>query len=466
MDTISEWLEPERLLSVGDAAAAWLATHLLTAATLGQAAAVAVTLAIARLLAPRLRGVLAARLFARLEETHLRQVGAAVLSVVTPVLWLLLLWLAMLLAVRAGLGDGVLRVVVSLLLAWVLIRLVSSLVRDPAWSRTVAIVAWTIAALNITGLLDDAAAFLDGIAFSMGRIRISMLAVIKAAALMAALLWIASRVSGLLERRVQELPRLPPSLRLLFGKLFKIALFSIAVLIALSSIGIDITALAVFTGAVGVGVGFGLQAVISNFIAGLILLLERSLKVGDFIELPSGVRGEVRDISIRNTVVTTNDNIDIIVPNSEFVNGTVTNWTFADAYRRLRVPFGVAYGTDKDLVRKAGLEAAAAVEHTLTGHPRWEPQVWLVGFGDSSLNFELVVWLTPPAVKRPAAVNAAYCWALDTALARHGIEIPFPQRDLHLRTAAPLRLERSSPRDADPPEEEARAPQAAGAAPN
>ena len=152
------------------------------------------------------------------------------------------------------------------------------------------------------------------------------------------------------------------------------------------------------------------------------------------------MRGEVREVNIRNTVISTNDNIDIIVPNSEFVNGTVTDWTFRDAYRRLRIPFGVAYGTDKEL-GKAGLEAAASVEHTLTGQPRWEPQIWLVGFGDSSLNFELVVWLTPTAVKRPAAVNAAYCWTLETALRRHGIEIPFPQRDLHIRTAAPLRID-------------------------
>ena len=121
---------------------------------------------------------------------------------------------------------------------------------------------------------------------------------------------------------------------------------------AMSSIGIDITALAVFTGALGVGVGFGMQAMVSNFVAGVILLVERSLKIGDFVELTSGVRGEVREINIRNAVITTNDNIDIIVPNSEFVNGQVTNWTFRDASRRLRVPFGVAYGTDKEVVRR------------------------------------------------------------------------------------------------------------------
>ena len=138
---------------------------------------------------------------------------------------------------------------------------------------------------------------------------------------------------------------------------------------------------------------------------------------------------------MRSTLVTTNDNIDIVVPNSEFVNSRVTNWTMREAYRRIHVPFGVAYGTDKELVKKAALEAAAAVDVTLTGHARREPQVWFVEFGDSSLNFELVLWLKPDAVKRPGAVQASYLWAIDDALRKYHIEVPFPQRDLHLRSA-------------------------------
>lgn len=133
-------------------------------------------------------------------------------------------------------------------------------------------------------------------------------------------------------------------------------------------------------------------------------------------------------------MITTNDNIDILVPNSEFVSGRVTNWTLREAHRRLRIPFGVAYGTDKNLVRQAALEAAESVPFTFTGSKAREPQVWLVGFGDSSLNFELVVWLTQDAVKRPGSVLAAYNWAIETALGNHEIEIPFPQRDLHLRS--------------------------------
>ncbi len=136
-------------------------------------------------------------------------------------------------------------------------------------------------------------------------------------------------------------------------------------------------------------------------------------------------------------MITTNDNIDIVVPNSVFVNGHVMNWTMRDVYRRIHVPFGVAYGSDKELVRKAVLEAVDSVSHTLSGDDARKPKVWLTGFGDSSLDFELIVWLTSDAVKRPGAVQADYLWAIETALGKYGIEIPFPQRDLHVRSWSP-----------------------------
>ncbi|MGB5569018.1 MAG: mechanosensitive ion channel domain-containing protein, partial [Sedimenticolaceae bacterium] len=161
---------------------------------------------------------------------------------------------------------------------------------------------------------------------------------------------------------------------------------------------------------------------------------EKSLKVGDFVELQSGITGEVKEINMRSTLVTTNDNVDILVPNSDFINQEVTNWTLREAYRRIHVPFGVAYGTDKERVRKAVLEAADAVTWTLKESRRRAPQVWFVNFGESSLDFELVVWLIPEAVKRPAAVQATYLWEIESKLHEYRIEVPFPQRDLHLRS--------------------------------
>lgn len=208
----------------------------------------------------------------------------------------------------------------------------------------------------------------------------------------------------------------------------------IGFLFAVASVGIDLTKFAIFASALGVGIGFGLQTLVSNFSSGLILLFDKTLKVGDFVELESGVTGEVREINIRSTVITTNDNIDIIVPNSEFVAGRVTNWTMRDTLRRIKIEFGVAYGTDKELVRKAVLEAAERVPHTLSDDNRNGPQVWLTEFGDSSINFELVVWLKPEAVKRPGAVKAAFMWEIHTSLEEYDIEIPFPQRDLHVKS--------------------------------
>lgn len=218
-------------------------------------------------------------------------------------------------------------------------------------------------------------------------------------------------------------------------------LLAIGVLLALELAGIPVGKFTVFAGALGVGLGFGLQAIFSNFVSGLILLFDKSLKVGDFVELDAELRGTVRDINIRATRITTNDNIDILVPNSEFVSGRVVNWTHRETRRRLRVEFAVAYGVDKELVKKAALEAAARVPFTraLEGDDR--PQVWLVGFGDSAVEFVLAVWLTEDAARRNAAIKAAYLWELDTSLKAHGIEIPFPQRDLHLRSAFGLQGE-------------------------
>ncbi len=235
------------------------------------------------------------------------------------------------------------------------------------------------------------------------------------------------------------------------GRVLHYVILALGLSIALSSIGLDLSKIAFFASALGVGIGFGLQTIVSNFIAGLILLFERSLKLGDFVELASGVHGSVSEISIRATRITTNDNIDILVPNSEFINGQVTNWTLRDTRRRIKIPFGVAYGSDKELVKKAALEAAAAVPFTLTTEGRMRAQVWLINFGPNSLLFNLVIWLNPEAVNHPGSVNAAYCWALDDALRKYNIEMPFPQMDVHLRSFFGAKLEQAQQLFHEPP---------------
>lgn len=334
-----------------------------------------------------------------------------------------------------GLGQPIslMRIVASLLTAWVGVRLVSSLVGDPFAARVFALFAWTVAALNILHLLAPAISFLDRLKLPPGgEDAVSAFDIFWAIALAVILLWSANFASRIIQGRLNTSSKLTPSVRGLLGQLIQISLISGAILLALSVAKVNLTGLAVLTGAIGVGIGFGLQSIFSNFIAGIIILLEKTLKVGDFVDLESGVTGEVREINVRSTLVTTNDNVDILVPNSEFITNRVTNWTLREANRRVRIPFGVAYGTDKDLVKKAALEAAEKVPFTLKNNANRAPDVWLTGFGDSSLDFELVVWLNDDAVKRPAKVNAAYNWEIETALGKYGIEIPFPQRDLHI----------------------------------
>lgn len=208
----------------------------------------------------------------------------------------------------------------------------------------------------------------------------------------------------------------------------------LAVIIALSSIGLDFSNLALVAGALGVGLGFGLQSIVSNFVSGLIILFEHTLRVGDYIELDTGLTGTVKAINVRSTLINTNDNIDIVVPNSEFVTTRLTNWTLGERTRRVRIPFGVAYGTDKELVRKAALEAADEVQYTLKHTRGREPEVWLVEFGESSLDFIMLIWVNRQGARRPTRTRAAYLWKLEEKLSSYGITIPFPQRDLHLRS--------------------------------
>jgi len=217
-------------------------------------------------------------------------------------------------------------------------------------------------------------------------------------------------------------------------KLVSYGLVILAVVAGLSTVGLNLSSLAVFAGALGVGVGLGLQGVVKEFVSGLVLIFDRVLNVGDYVELADGKRGLVQAIGPRAVHIRTNDNVDVVVPNSKFIDGPVVNWTLHGLTRRIHIPFSVAYGTDREKVRKVVLEAARSVPFTLPETDTERSQVWLVGFGDSGLNFELLVWPTLDAVKRPAAMQAAYTWAIADALECAGVEVPFAQLDVRLRS--------------------------------
>jgi small-conductance mechanosensitive channel len=209
------------------------------------------------------------------------------------------------------------------------------------------------------------------------------------------------------------------------------------VLAAASAAGIDLTSLSVFAGALGVGVGLGLQDIVKNFVNGLILLFDGTMEVGDYVELEDGTRGTVTAIGPRATTIRTGDNVDILIPNSALLAGRLTNWTRNDKARRIRIPFEVAEDVDKEKVREAAIEAARAVPLTRPESEEFRTQVWLTGYGEDSLKFELAVWPTLDAVKRPSSMTAAYRWAIDDALRRHNIPLPDTKRIISLAPGEP-----------------------------
>ena len=258
-------------------------------------------------------------------------------------------------------------------------------------------------------------------------------------------------ISGFTRRFLQRLVRknhASESSMYNLGRVLHYSIIAIAMIVVLSMLGLDTSKLALVAGALSVGIGFGLQAIFSNFISGLILLFEQPLRVGDLVELESGVFGRIRDINVRSTRITTRDNVDILVPNTEFVAGRVINHTLDDPVRRIHVPFGVAYGSDPELVREAALAAAERVAITHTDWQR-KTEVWLMEFGDSSLNFELVVWINSNMVSLLGDSKAMYNLELLCELNEREIEVPFPQRDVHLRSWEPplpvARFQRKSP---------------------
>jgi len=216
-------------------------------------------------------------------------------------------------------------------------------------------------------------------------------------------------------------------------KVLTYGLVVVGIIAALSSMGLDLSSVAVFAGALGVGLGLGLQGIVKEFVSGLVLVFDRAVQMGDYIELQDGTRGVVQEIGARATRVRNNDNVYLLVPNSHLIESTMINWTRRGETRRIHVPFHVALGADKEKVREAVLEAAHAVPFTLPDTEDRRTQVWLVSFGDFALNFELIVWPRLDAVKRPKAMIAAYTWAIDDALRKAKVEIPYPQREVRVR---------------------------------
>ncbi|GAB2510920.1 mechanosensitive ion channel family protein [Microbulbifer agarilyticus] len=262
--------------------------------------------------------------------------------------------------------------------------------------------------------------------------------------------WGCSRLLSLILRRMERRKRTSEQAAYALWRVLNYCIVLITIIILLTMVGLDTSKLTLIAGALSVGIGFGMQAIFSNFISGIILLFEQPLRVGDLVELESGVFGRIRDINVRSTRITTRDNVDILVPNSEFVTGRVTNHTLEDPVRRIHVLFGVAYGTDPEEVREAAMAAAERVPVTFSNWQR-KTELWLTSFGDSSLDFKLVVWVNSNAVSSLGDLHALYNLELLREFNQRGIEIPFPQRDLHVRSWGETAPPAPQASDSEPP---------------
>jgi small-conductance mechanosensitive channel len=419
------------------AARSWLEANALalSLATLAQALVVGLAFYAARLAAPRLRPMLARTARGRFEPQIVR-LTRAVEPLALPIVWLVLLWLAVLLASGANLPFQVMKTVVSLLTAWVVIRFISALVRDPLWSRFLAVIVWLIAALSILGLLAPTMATLDSVAINMGELRVSALTVVKAVLSLALLLWIATLAGRVLEQRITSVVTLTPSIQVLITKLLKIVLVVIAVFVALRSVGIDLTAFAVLTGTIGVGIGFGLQKMVSNFVSGITILIDKSIKPGDVLVVGDSY-GRVQSLGARYVSVITRDGIEYLIPNEELVTQQVINWSYSSDQIRLKVPIGIDYGAD---VRKAialCVESAGQVERVLKHPP---PVCNLKSFGDNAVELELRFWIHDPmnGVSNVKSEVLLHIW---DRFHEHGIDYPYPQRDVHVRGPVEVRVQ-------------------------
>ncbi|RWO56461.1 mechanosensitive ion channel domain-containing protein [Mesorhizobium sp.] len=319
-------------------------------------------------------------------------------------------------------------IALSLSLAWLFASVLSRIVRNRFVARALAWLTWIYAALVILGIDDDAATFLDGLAIPLGAVRLSALMVLKAALLLIATVWLAVVVGKYIDERVRISEELTPSIRVLVGKVAKVGLVLVAGAIALSSVGLDLTALTIFSGAVGVGLAFGLQKVVSNFVSGMIILLDKSIKPGDTISL-EGTFGWVRELRARFVSVVTRDGREYLIPNEDFITQRVINWSFSDNLVRLDVNFGVSYDADPHKVSELAIKAAMSVGRVEADR---RPVCWLTDFGESSLNFVLRFWIHDPQ-QGLTNVRGRVLLALWDTFRENGIDIPYPHREIIMK---------------------------------
>lgn len=410
---------------------AWFGHSLLSEWTAYQLLVIAGCYVISIVLASRTEPALEAR--ARLIKGNpaLLRVIVAFMRRMTWLYLAILLWITELIMARyvPSPQRWLLSAAVTLSAGWFLISALTKIIRNHALSRFVAFAGWGYLVLMALGFSDELWVSLDRAAIHVGTLRLSLLMVAKAVILTASLVWLAVLLSNVVSHWIQNSSDLSPSFKVLFRKLVKIGLIAIAGAIALSATGIDLTALTVFSGAVGVGIGFGLQKVVSNFISGIIILLDKSIKPGDTIAL-GDTFGSIRDLRSRFVSVLTRDGKEYLIPNEDFITEKVINWSFSNDYVRVDVDFGTACDSDPHEVSRIAIETAGAVPRVANAYK--PPVCWLTGFGAYTLDFRLRFWIADPA-NGMTNIRGQVLIALWDAFKAAGISIPYPTQEVIIR---------------------------------
>ncbi len=323
-----------------------------------------------------------------------------------------------------------LAVAAKLALAWLVIRLVTSVIRNAFIVRLVSLSAWLVAALSIVGQLDATIEALDSISVVLGGLRLTPLVVIKLGLLLLAALWLTNIASNFVESRITRSTDLTPSIQVLLVKMIRMGLMVMSIAIALGAVGINLSALAVFSGAVGVGVGIGLQKIVANFISGIILLADKSVKPGDLVTIGDS-SGRISAMKTRYISVAAGDGREFLIPNEDLVTQKVTNWTYTDKNTLVKVNFGTNYDADPRLVCKLAIDIATAAPRTLQSKP---PNCILVEFTEAGMKFSLTFWIADP--DGMDNVKSDVMLSLWETFKREGIRVPYPVREIRIRGGA------------------------------
>jgi small-conductance mechanosensitive channel len=354
-----------------------------------------------------------------------------------PLVWLILLWLSQVILLNLGHATPILRIVIPLVMSFAIVRLFIYMLRKGmhggtllrASENTIVLVVWSVVGLHLVGWLPSALGLLDSVALTIGSVRISLLFTIKLVILIVLGLTIANWLASLIERKLERTEGMNASARVGLVKFIKFAFVTIAILVVMSSVGINISSLAVFGGALGVGLGFGLQRIAANFISGFIVIMDRSIKPGDVVTIGTEF-GWVQELKSRYLVLRNRDGIDTLIPNENLITNEVINWSYADRNVRIRVEVDISYENDPELAMELVLGCAFASPRVLKTP---EPTVSLLNFGDSGIRIELRIWLADPELGFEL-IRSDIRLAIWKAFKAHDITIPYPQRDLHLKS--------------------------------